>query len=409
MPPPPPPTGAPAIRDRALDERERLEILRRFDLLDTAPEEDLDDLTSIAAAICGTPISLITLIDADRQWFKSRVGVEHTESPRETAFCARAIAQDDDLFVVPDAAADPRFASNPDVTGGLHVRFYAGAPLVTQEGAALGTLCVIDREPRELTAGQERALRALSRAVVAQFELRRQNERLRALDRLKDEFVAVIAHDLRTPLTAIRGYVDVLLDGGGGEITETQARFLGIVGRNADKLTRLSADLLFLARAEAGTLDLETGDVDLAELVGDAAATAGPSGRDRGVEIDVEIEEVVLVHGDRARLAQLLDNLVSNAVKFTPAGGRVTLALRARDGAAVVEVADTGVGIPADEVPLLFTRFFRASAARQGGVPGTGLGLTIARTIAEAHGGTIAVESREGEGTRFTISLPFAR
>jgi signal transduction histidine kinase len=283
MPPPPPPTGAPAIRDRALDERERLEILRRFDLLDTAPEEDLDDLTSIAAAICGTPISLITLIDADRQWFKSRVGVEHTESPRETAFCARAIAQDDDLFVVPDAAADPRFASNPDVTGGLHVRFYAGAPLVTQEGAALGTLCVIDREPRELTAGQERALRALSRAVVAQFELRRQNERLRALDRLKDEFVAVIAHDLRTPLTAIRGYVDVLLDGGGGEITETQARFLGIVGRNADKLTRLSADLLFLARAEAGTLDLETGDVDLAELVGDAAATAGPSGRDRGV------------------------------------------------------------------------------------------------------------------------------
>src|SRR5262249_55327191 len=145
------------------------------------------------------------------------------------------------------------------------------------------------------------------------------NERLRALDRLKDEFVAVVAHDLRTPLTAIRGYVDVLLDGGGGDLTETQTRFLGIVGRNADKLTRLSADLLFLARAEAGTLDLEAGDVDLADLVGDAAATAGPAARDKGVEIDVAVDEVAPLRGDRARLAQLLDNLVSNAVKFTPA------------------------------------------------------------------------------------------
>jgi signal transduction histidine kinase len=408
MPDPMPPSAAPASRDRTLGERERLEILRRLDILDTAPEQEFDDLTALAAAICGTPISLISLIDTDRQWFKARVGVDAPELPRETAFCARAIEQDD-LFVVPDATEDPRFAANPDVTGGLHVRFYAGAPLVTQEGAALGTLCVIDRTPREITPEQERALRALSRAVGAQLELRRQNERLRALDRLKDEFVAVVAHDLRTPLTAIRGYVDLLLGGDAGELTETQTRFLGIVGRNADKLGRLSRDLLFLARAEERTLDLDLGDVDLAELLSETVATATPAAQAKDVEITVEIDAVLPPRADRARLAQLLDNLVSNAVKFTPAGGQVSLALRAEADAAVVEVADTGVGIPEDEVPLLFTRFFRSSSARDAGVPGTGLGLTIARTIAEAHGGTIMVESREGEGTRFTVSLPFAR
>ncbi len=158
-------------------EKKRLKVLWQYDVLDTVPEEVFDDLTELAANICGAPMALISLVDEKRQWFKSKVGTNLNETEREISFCTHAIRQSG-LFIVSDATKDPRFANNPLVTGEAGVRFYAGAPLLTPDGYALGTLCVLDKVPRELSAAQQRALTILARHVVSQLELRRRSREL---------------------------------------------------------------------------------------------------------------------------------------------------------------------------------------------------------------------------------------
>jgi signal transduction histidine kinase len=237
---------------------------------------------------------------------------------------------------------------------------------------------------------------------------RAHNEELRELDGLKDEFVALVSHELRTPLTSIRGYLELVLDGEPGSLDEEQARFLRVVERNAIRLQGLVGDLLFIAQVEAGRLALDHAPVDVAELAAEAVEAARPAADEKGLELVVETPDAAPVAGDRGRLSQLLDNLVSNAVKFTPAGGRVTVAAAGDGDRLVLTVSDTGIGIPTIEQPQLFQRFFRASSATSEAIPGTGLGLTIAKAIAEAHGGRIRCESAEGEGTTFTVELPVA-
>jgi signal transduction histidine kinase len=681
------------------DEPARLEALRRYDVLDSQAEQAFDDLTALAASVCRTPISLVTFVDADRQWFKSRVGLELEETSRDVSFCAHAMLADG-LFVVRDLSEDRRFADNPLVAGGPEVRFYAGRPLVTPEGHALGTLCVLDRVPRELDRAQLDALEALGRQALALLEHRRAQGLLRreialvellresataaneatglhealavciervcerigwpvgrayalerdgeavcrlstgvwrvpadaayqsfreaagamfsaregplariladrrslwipnigaeptlarraALDaglyaavfvpvlvrdevvavlefysaerdepdrhllevmgnlgtqlgrvvererseralgrrladlravldataeaiclsdrdgavrfvnsameelwsqlgisgegsiwsrllqlaerasdpeataddvralagapdesaggefeladgrsfvgysvpvrdggevdgrifvfrettadreveRLKEEFLASVSHELRTPLTSVLGYAESLRAGDFGALDEDQLHALHVVERNAGRLNRLIDDLLLTARIESQSLDLHLEELDLATLAAESVQAAGPGAEAQGVRLELAAEPV-RVQGDRLRLGQLLDNLVSNAVKFTPDGGTVRVSLAQRDERAVLEVVDTGIGIPADEQELLFERFYRATTARDRSIEGTGLGLVIARAIAEAHGGEIGFESREGEGTTFRVGLP---
>src|SRR3954464_4633735 len=169
----------------ANNEAKRLKVLWQYDVLDTVPEEVFDDLTELAARICEAPIALISLIDEDRQWFKSKVGITVNETSRDISFCARAIQQDD-LFIIPDATKDLRFANNPLVTSDPKIRFYAGAPLITPDGYALGTLCVIDKVPRELRLEQQQALRVLARHVMTQLELRRHAKELNEAHQAKD-------------------------------------------------------------------------------------------------------------------------------------------------------------------------------------------------------------------------------
>jgi signal transduction histidine kinase len=252
----------------------------------------------------------------------------------------------------------------------------------------------------------ERAVRAEAEAV--QRLLSEQNDRLRELDRLKDEFVSLVSHELRTPLTSIRGYIELLMDDDETPDADQRRRYLEIVDRNSERLLELVSDLLFLAQIEAGKLGIERGQVDLNRIVEECIETSSPVADSRGIELSSNIDRVARLEGDRARLAQVLDNLVSNALKFTPTGGRVEVRLSAEDGAAVLEVKDSGVGIPTDEQEHLFERFFRSSTATENAIPGTGLGLTITKAIVERHGGRIEVESSEIAGTTVRVQLPLA-
>jgi PAS domain S-box-containing protein len=237
-------------------------------------------------------------------------------------------------------------------------------------------------------------------------ELEVRNERLLELDHLKDEFVALVSHELRTPLTSIRGYLELVLDGEAGEVTDEQRQFLGVVERNANRLLDLVGDLLFLAQIEAGKLSLEVGAVDLAAVAAESVETARPLAEEKEITLTLATSPLPLLAGDGARIAQLLDNLVSNAVKFTPQGGRVDVRASSSRGNAILEVRDTGMGIPAEEQEHVFERFFRTTRATEQAIQGTGLGLAISKAIVHAHGGRITLASSEGEGATFRVTIP---
>jgi signal transduction histidine kinase len=227
----------------------------------------------------------------------------------------------------------------------------------------------------------------------------------RRLERLRDAFVAAVSHELRTPLTSISGFLELLADEEHG-LSPAGRKYVDVIRRGNDRLRRIVEDLLLVAEIEAERLELRAQPTDLAELAAATVEDARPVAAGNGIELSLEVEGSLPLQADAARLRQVLDNLVSNALKFTPRGGSVTLSASNGDGPLRVEVSDTGIGVPPDELGQLFSRFYRTSSARRRAIPGTGLGLVIARAIVEAHGGTISLEPRERRGTRVIVTLP---
>jgi len=231
----------------------------------------------------------------------------------------------------------------------------------------------------------------------------------REVARLKDEFVGLISHELRTPLSSILGYLELMRDDEDNPLSEEHLQYLGVAERNAHRLLRLVGDLLFTAQVESGKFPLDARPVPLESIVTASIESAGPVAGNAGIQLVQKLPDVpAVVHGDPVRLGQAVDNLISNAIKFTPRGGSVTLALEVTADKAVITVRDTGMGIAESELDKLFSRFFRATTATRNAVPGVGLGLTITKAIVTAHHGEMGVESEEGVGTCFSMTLPLS-
>ena len=388
------------------NEDERLAELLSYDVLDTEAEQLFDDLTTLASQICDTPIALISLIDPDRQWFKSRVGLDAEETSREIAFCSHAILQDD-VFEIPNASLDPRFHDNPLVTGAPDIRFYAGAPLVSPSGHAIGTLCTIDRKPRKLTESQKTSLQTLSKSVVAHLELKRKNRELERTSQFRSDFLSYVSHEIRTPLNAINTF-SRLLEGEAQKLKlpESFTTPLSHVTQSGERLLEIVNSVLDIKQIEAGKMRVMPRAVSTHDFFTHLFSLTQIRAEDGGITFTTTIDSRVpdTLFFDDTKFGQVALNLLSNAIKFTSRGKSVSAQVKYKNDKLIFNVIDQGIGISEEDQKRLFTPFERMENAHQ--ISGTGLGLNISKRLIELMDGTIKVSSKVNEGTRISVTLP---
>lgn len=397
-----------------VNESERLAALARYDILDTAPEDVFDDITRLASYICETPIATMTLVDATRQWFKSRVGLDATETPREFAFCAHTILSTDTL-VVPDARIDDRFADNPLVTSNPNIRFYAGVPLITPDGHALGALCAIDRVPRDLSDAQLDALQGLARLIVQSMEVRQSHRQLNALSKRlsrvnegKDRLFSMIAHDLRSPVGGVLGLLEMMAEEAKDMEPDQIQRYLTMLANSTRGTFDLLESLLQWSVHESGKLDFQPVALSLDEMVNQVFAFTQMAAHHKSIALDAPTSSGGMVTADRNMLRSVLQNMVANAIKFTPPGGHVAVSYEPHEKWIAVSVKDSGTGMSAEGLRNALERDELQSTPGTTGEVGTGLGLKFCRAFIERHGGKLSATSNLGAGTTFTFTLPAA-
>lgn len=388
----------------AAGEEQRLAAVRRYDILDTPPDGAFDRVTSLAARICQVPISTITIVDEDRIWFKSALGLDGvTQIDRDPGLCGSAIMQQTP-YLVSDAAVDPRTLNNPLVCGELGLRFYAAVPLRTADGHNLGTLNVIGRDPRELTGEQVAMLEDLAAIVMDELELRLSAKRdvelesLRSAAAFRDTVVAGLSHEMRTPIAVLTGLVDLVSAADDGASHELRELFR----RQVRHLNHQVEQFLDYARLEHGELaGIEVQPTRVPPVAEDAADLH----RDRGtVEVEI-VDDPPPALIDASQSLHVLSELVNNAVRFGPRDEpvRVRVTGDRDEGTVRVTVIDRGPGIPEEALPHLFERYYRSPDST-----GSGLGLFVAAALAEAQGARIEVTSTPGTGSHFTLVAPAA-
>lgn len=396
------------------NEQERINALLAYDILDTEFEKVYDELTELASSICGTPIALISLIDEERQWFKSKVGLDTRETKRDIAFCTHAILQQEEVLIVEDATQDERFADNPLVLKDPFIRFYAGAPLITPDGFALGTLCAIDTKPKTLTSAQEQALKILAKQIMGQLELRlsfkklqNYSKELRQINASKDRFFSIIAHDLKSPFNAILGFADILNTDVDELSPEQIKEITSDIYNTGISTLKLLDNLLQWSMIETGNLSWRPKRLHLHQVVENVLNLLSGTAFHKKITLVNEVDLEVNVYGDLIMLESVLQNIINNAIKFSHLGAKVTISCTQEDNDLIrIMVTDTGVGMNQEQMNRLFDMEYTATRPGTNGERGTGLGLLLCKEFVHKNGGSLKVESRLDEGSQFSFTIP---
>jgi signal transduction histidine kinase len=393
------------------NEEQRLQSLDQYAILDTEEEAAYDKITELASKICGTPISLISLVDQKRQWFKSHHGLDARHTDREVAFCAHAIHEPNKLFVIEDSRKDERFHDNPLVTDDPNVIFYAGAPLVEESGHALGTLCVIDHQPKQLDEQQKSALKSLSEHVVQLMSLRKQNRELKTanieLEKKNEglqQFAYTAAHDIKSPLGNIIYLSKMIATDERVDLDEAR-EVSQLMNSSAMKLNNLIEGILRYSKNTAVSGEpLE--NMNILKLFQKGMSLLDKNSNP-DIDISAEVDENLHVATQRIALERILVNLVTNAIKYNDKPIKKIVLGAYQSGSDIcITVKDNGLGIPENIRKTMFNLFETQKNAAVKGAKGTGIGLATVKALVEQLKGKIEVESEVGKGSLFTLTIP---
>ncbi|MGY3794608.1 sensor histidine kinase [uncultured Aquimarina sp.] len=390
------------------NEKYRQIAVEKYGLLDTLSEENFDNITSIMAYVCDVPISLITLLDKKRNFLKSHYGVPFNESPREISFCGHAINSDDPITIIKDSREDERFIGNPLVTEHKAI-FYAGAPLIDADGFKLGTLCVYDTKPRELTSEQKEALLAMSKQVVNLFEQRYQNLKLRQLrDKLEKrnedlkKFASVVSHDLKSPLANIISLTELLEDDNKDILNEESLQYLEYLRTSSYSLKDYIDGILNFYKSD-DLVQNKKENIHIDNLLEELKQITD-SEHKATFHIRGNTNELLV---NKSALMQVLVNLITNGIKYNSKSEIVIdISIEETSDQYEFSVTDNGNGIPQDYLEKIFDLFTVVGVEDRDGNVGTGIGLATVKKIVQNLGGNIAVSSTEKQGSTFTFTIP---
>tara|TARA_R100000935_G_C2831719_1_gene165479 strand:+ start:288 stop:1496 length:1209 start_codon:yes stop_codon:yes gene_type:complete len=386
----------------------RLHSIHDLKILNSEPEEKYDDIAQLASYICNVPVSLITLLAEDKNWFKAKVGTDLCDSDRNISFCSHAILQPHKLMEVEDTLLDPRFVNNPLVTTGSKIRFYAGMPITSRTGDALGTLCLLDTKPHSLNNQQKTALKALAKQIESLFELRRQNIALKKVEKelgiknnLLKEFAGTVSHDMKMPLANMIITSDLLKAKYGNLLDETGLNYLTYLKQSSFRLSNYITDILNHYESDT-LLESHTEDFDLQDVLEQIIDLLN-------IKFDCEInlpEDNLTVHCNRAAFQQIFFNLIGNSLKYNNQE-KIIIDVTGieKNGYYLFSITDNGIGIPENKQEAIFELFTIVEESDRSGNRGNGIGLSTVQKLVHNLGGEISVKSKVNIGTTFNFSI----
>lgn len=388
---------------------ERIKTLIDFNILDTSPEEMFDDITAIASAVCGMPIALISLLDLERQFFKSNFGINERETPIEYSFCKTAIENPTDIFIIEDARNDIRFKDNPFVLNDPNVVSYYGVPLNSKSGVAYGTLCVIDNKVKILTKEQKEILKKLSKQVEYLIELRKNNYllaeyqvKIEKYSSEMEEFAYLAAHDLKAPIRAIQSFVKLLDKKHKNLWDEKDEKYLFFIVESTTKMNHLIDDLLEYSKNNLNN-DNEI-KFNLKELIFDVFRRLTYDISE--IKPELICDEMPTITHSKIAFTLLFHNLIGNGLKYQNKNTTPIIKVHFKENVThwIFSVEDNGIGIENEYFEIIFKPFKRLHTNSE--YQGNGLGLAVCAKIIDNLKGSIMLDSTPGKGSTFTISIP---